>query len=515
MSTTSKIIVSIASILFVAAISVLIYCYWPAITGTINNTKYYTEEDVNAAYASGVEDKENFLSEIEQLKNDVRTLSSTITVLEANGAVTEAEALELKTQINYFYDLCDNKDVSSYELNENLINIQTTLNNCLQSKYNDGYSSGYTDWSETSSSGKSDDSYVVLYIPNAPTNCSSVPTGEMEPTEYDLGGYSVTLANCEYSLVGYKFKGWNTNSDGTGTSYPNTGSALISSFNSEKILILYGQWEPIKYTVNFEIPSIEYKGYSNTITGSIPSMTVYYDEEIVFPDYRDYSSGDLGFNSNYYDYKCSVYGDCSYYPSSWFYETPSGDYQVLYSSRSVKNLLSEDNAEITLYLYYSLWGSDSEFSESEIPTLFTIYNNSNNISANSNYFISSESTSDYQVYYFDLSQIINFDRRFEHFCFHNEAELSVEVYTWRYYDNSYPYDGIISGDFSVHNHDALSDEEEYYYLILDYSIDDGILTVSIPNDLNCYHLCEFKINLYYEFNLFSTGELRLLEPRTK
>ena len=57
---------------------------------------------------------------------------------------------------------------------------------------------------------------------------------------------STTLYANEFSKVGHKFTGWNTEKDGSGTPY--TDKAIVSDIGDT---VLYAQWEPLSYTVVF------------------------------------------------------------------------------------------------------------------------------------------------------------------------------------------------------------------------------------------------------------------------
>ena len=49
-------LISLISVLIVGAVAISLYCFWPAIKGTIDNSKYYTEEELQASYDKGFED---------------------------------------------------------------------------------------------------------------------------------------------------------------------------------------------------------------------------------------------------------------------------------------------------------------------------------------------------------------------------------------------------------------------------------------------------------------------------
>ena len=63
--------------------------------------------------------------------------------------------------------------------------------------------------------------------------------GTMERIEFETSEYK-TLPKCSFTYEGYKFVGWNTTSDGSGTSYSDM-SQITYSGNS----VLYAQWEEL------------------------------------------------------------------------------------------------------------------------------------------------------------------------------------------------------------------------------------------------------------------------------
>ena len=56
MSRLAKTIISLVSAGLVAMTGIMLYVFWPAITGTINSNKYYTAEDVQNSYDKGFND---------------------------------------------------------------------------------------------------------------------------------------------------------------------------------------------------------------------------------------------------------------------------------------------------------------------------------------------------------------------------------------------------------------------------------------------------------------------------
>ena len=83
---------------------------------------------------------------------------------------------------------------------------------------------------------------------------------------YDV---SKTLTKNKYTKTGYEFVGWNTKSDGSGTTYADSSSVRNITTKSETVK-LYAQWTPITYNIKFD---------ANGGTGNMQNMKVAYDKE--------------------------------------------------------------------------------------------------------------------------------------------------------------------------------------------------------------------------------------------
>lgn len=86
-------------------------------------------------------------------------------------------------------------------------------------------------------------------------------------TQYVFPGQSINLNKNTFERKGYLFKNWNTQKDGTGITY--TDEQLIEEGIIEE-LILYAQWTPITYNVEFD---------ANGGTGAMDEQTFTYDEQ--------------------------------------------------------------------------------------------------------------------------------------------------------------------------------------------------------------------------------------------
>ena len=85
--------------------------------------------------------------------------------------------------------------------------------------------------------------YTIAYSSNA-----TDATGSMSTTSatYDS---SVTLRANAFSRTGYTFSGWNTASNGSGTSYSNQASVSNLTSTNNGTVTLYAQWTPNIYAI--------------------------------------------------------------------------------------------------------------------------------------------------------------------------------------------------------------------------------------------------------------------------
>jgi len=74
--------------------------------------------------------------------------------------------------------------------------------------------------------------------------------GMMPPAIVAAGG-SLNLAGCIYTRTGYTFTGWNSEADGQGTAYTD-GQSVTNLAAVGETFILYAQWKPNTYTVEYD-----------------------------------------------------------------------------------------------------------------------------------------------------------------------------------------------------------------------------------------------------------------------
>lgn len=151
MSRLGKTLVSVGSLLIVAVVGILIYCYWPAITGTVNNNKYYTQEDVQKAYNDGFSDGNKSETELnakyeyyKTLVDDyyiqVTTLNEEITKLSSENASYSSQVKNLTTQKNNLQSQVDNlntikanNETTIADLNNQISSLQSQITNLTNS----------------------------------------------------------------------------------------------------------------------------------------------------------------------------------------------------------------------------------------------------------------------------------------------------------------------------------------------------------------------------------------------
>ena len=168
--------------------------------------------------------------------------------------------------------------------------------------------------------------YTVSYDGNGAT------AGSMDPSTVTDGQEFMTKQNA-FSRKGYKFTGWNTSADGSGTAWSLTTPGVYESgqpiiWSSTENLTLYAQWEPITYTVLYD---------GNGQTGGSTEASVHYYDEA-----RNLTAN--GFTRTGYTF------------TGW--NTAANGSGTAYADQaSVINLCSTDIDTITLY---AQWKSDTD-----------------------------------------------------------------------------------------------------------------------------------------------------------
>lgn len=103
-------IVSLISVFVVGLTAILLYCFWPAIKGTVDNSKYYTQEELQESYDKGYNDGckteteltgqvKYYKSLVDEYYIQVNTLNDEITMLTKNNNDYSIRVSELEKQI--------------------------------------------------------------------------------------------------------------------------------------------------------------------------------------------------------------------------------------------------------------------------------------------------------------------------------------------------------------------------------------------------------------------------------
>ena len=110
--------------------------------------------------------------------------------------------------------------------------------------------------------------YTVTFDKNKGTGSTEV-TGEMDPQQIPVDE-TVALTPKKFDREGYTFSGWNTQADGSGTSYTD-GQEVTNIASKGENVVLYAQWTPITYKVIF-------KSTPQTVTNTMEPQTLTYDK---------------------------------------------------------------------------------------------------------------------------------------------------------------------------------------------------------------------------------------------
>lgn len=136
---------------------------------------------------------------------------------------------------------------------------------------NSGWTGVQVDYSG-SSSGSWQVSYPTVQVVSGRHSLSYLPNGGTDAvtaanTVYT--GQSYTVSTNVFTRTDYTFTGWNTEADGTGTSYA-VGATLVGGPGSDDIL-LYAQWSPTGSGIT---GGSSYTTYTTTVSGTTATTTV-------------------------------------------------------------------------------------------------------------------------------------------------------------------------------------------------------------------------------------------------
>ena len=147
MNGLSKILISIIGVLVIGFVGILLYIYWPAITGTVNGSKYYTSEDVQEAYDEGYNDGneskteltaqveyyktlvDEFLVEVELLNKEIDSLNVETTNNMSTIDDLNNQKLELVSQVENLQSIKNENEKTISSLTSEKTSLQTQVNN--------------------------------------------------------------------------------------------------------------------------------------------------------------------------------------------------------------------------------------------------------------------------------------------------------------------------------------------------------------------------------------------------
>lgn len=157
-------------------------------------------------------------------------------------------------------------------------------------------------------------SYMIRYEPNGATS-GNMPTKNMR---YNEKG---TLDKNQFIRTGYIFAGWKSG----GKSYADESEILNLAETNNETITFTAQWNPIKYTINFD-------KNRNDASGSTESMSMQYDET-------------KALTLNGFTSASSIF-------TSW--NTQANGSGITYTDQQkVKNLVDTNDGAITLYAQWS------------------------------------------------------------------------------------------------------------------------------------------------------------------
>ena len=174
--------------------------------------------------------------------------------------------------------------------------------------------------------------YTVKYHANGGTG--SMPDQKIEADSYE------TLNSNQFTRTGYRFNGWNTQKDSSGTSY--SDYAYIHNIaDLGETVDLYAQWTANTYTVYFS-PGKNGAGggYSREFT---------YDQAQTLP-----TPAEVGISNN----------DGTFVSWNTEYDGSGTSYQA---GQSIKNLTAEENGSITLYAQWQAIHTVHFYSYDSVP----------------------------------------------------------------------------------------------------------------------------------------------------
>ena len=177
----------------------------------------------------------------------------------------------------------------------------------------------YAHWKENS--------YTIAYKSNCPTAQKDNDTmqGYMS-SQTVLYTETTTINDCQYSLNGYTFLGWNTKVNGSGKAFK--AGQEVSKLTSDTQIKLYAQWEENSYSLSYDVNLPE--SYKSTI--ATPAESTYKYEDFFWLENLEDITGYtfLGWNTQ-----------------------KDGSGKMYYINEEGHNLCGEKDGKITIYAQWT------------------------------------------------------------------------------------------------------------------------------------------------------------------
>ena len=155
--------------------------------------------------------------------------------------------------------------------------------------------------------------YTVVYNKNA-----TDATGSMSNVVHTYDEAKTLTANA-FSRPGYNFNGWNTASNGSGTSYANSASVSNLTTTNEGTVNLYAKWSPWTHTV-------AYNGNATGVTNLPGNQTKTYGSALTLSSTKPVRAGYL-----FQGWATSANGSVVYQPGASYTADQNGGTVTLYA----------------------------------------------------------------------------------------------------------------------------------------------------------------------------------------
>ncbi len=159
----------------------------------------------------------------------------------------------------------------------------------------------YAKWSGTACT------YRIVFDPNVPAGSHSPASGSTRAVSCRLNT-KYELSENRFTRAGYRFTGWNTKPDGSGTAYRDKQKQVCFSPSypygaTTADVTLYAQWEAISYSVTYRNDGGRVYNENNPVSYTVEDLVVLRDPS------SDPYAGQCSFDGWYLKYKNRKYSD--------------------------------------------------------------------------------------------------------------------------------------------------------------------------------------------------------------